>query len=127
MNVRVPTKKVIAQLEKKLTELKNLVTAAEAYAEAIPKWQENVVKELASAKDWHIFNTIFPEWRVENAVEVTFRVPEKLMKLKPKQPDGDQYVAKRAIPEIEQALRILKMTDEETVNASTFKSISKFL
>lgn len=127
MNVRVPTKKVIAQLEKKLTELKKLVAENKAWQAALVEWRENVVKELTSAKDWSITDTTFRDWKSENKVEVTFRIPEKLMKLKPKELNGNAYDAERAIPEIEHALRVLKMTDEETVSASTFKSISKFL
>lgn len=127
MNVSVPTKKVIAQLEKKLTELKNVVAASEAWQVELKKWRENVVKELVSAKDWSITDKTFRDWKGENKVEVTFRIPEKLMKLKPKDVHGNAYDAERAIPDIEQALRVLKMTDDETVSASTFKSLSKFL
>jgi len=39
----------------------------------------------------------------------------------------NQFTYKEIVQDIENALTILKMTDEETVNASTMKQIARYL
>jgi hypothetical protein len=50
----------------------------------------------------------------------------------PKEPERDytqmhQHTYNEVVEDISNALSILKMTDEETVNASTMKQIAKYL
>ena len=41
--------------------------------------------------------------------------------------DLENELARYEVTEIENAIRILKMTDEEFVNASTFKQVAQYL
>lgn len=126
INVKVKTSKVIAALENKLAELK-AVEAANAkvrdeYDAAIAKYDAEVheiVKNL-TPKSVSIWNY----GRTEVTVKYTF-----LDDVLPTPPKSSEliYVNTRAIPEIESAIRLLQMTDDETVNASTFKQVSKYL
>lgn len=126
INVKVKTSKVIAALENKLAELK-AVEAANAkvrdeYDAAIAKYDAEVheiVKNL-TPKSVSVWNY----GRTEVTVKYTF-----LDDVLPTPPKSSEliYVNTRAIPEIESAIRLLQMTDDETVNASTFKQVSKYL
>ena len=64
------------------------------------------------------------------SINVDFDIPAHLIKLKqPKCPDRKywehQYNEDKA--ELENAIRILKMTDEEVVSTSTYNAIARYL
>lgn len=126
INVKVKTAKVITALENKLAELKAAETTneklREEYDAAVAKYDvevHEVVKNLApkSVSTWKYGST---------EVTVKYTILNDVLPPEPQHPDFIR-VNTRAIPDIESAIRLLKMTDEETVNASTFKQISKFL
>lgn len=134
INVKVPTKSVLASLKSKLTELKKQVVenekwskehiaATEAYNEKVEKFRPKV----APAKV-HIHTG----WRWSQdddttEVTLTYNVPRKLLPLQPKEPDYHTNVNDNVIGELESAIRILSMTEEQFVGASTFKAVTKFL
>jgi hypothetical protein len=130
INVKVSTKKVIALLEKRLTELKKGAAKYEKelkeYQAADKAYDEAVAAFVPTGK--HESVHIRHHWANRNEslvdVEVTYKVKKSQLPKRPESPTAMDGI--NSIGDIEQALRILNMTDEEVVNASTFKAVSKF-
>ena len=127
INVKVPTKKVIASLEKKLTDIKAAEVADAQYEKDFAAWKALVVASVDGA--WKVQNSdLRTRWNQNKpTLEVTYEVPKALLAQKPKERGRITVEERKAISEIESAIRILKMTDEDTVSASTFKAVSKYL
>jgi len=69
--------------------------------------------------------------RYNGVINVDFDLPKGAIDL-PEQPEKDfeslnEWQYKEMVDEIENAIRILKMTDEETVSTSTYNSIARYL
>lgn len=128
MNVRVPTNKVIDLLEKKLADSADYRKKLGEFYEATVKWETDVAKALmaASSKVTPIEVSSRESYHGPTVIEIKFNVPEKLLEKRPVRPDG-MYLCERESDQIKNALSILRLTDDETVSASTFKSISKYL
>lgn len=127
VRVKVPVAKVIEALNTRIAENKenekhNLI-AEENYLSAMAKYNANIVKEMKDKvtvsglnyRSWS--NTLTVEYKVADGVAL----PEE-----PKR-ENKNTLSHWALEEIQNALNILKMTDEEFVNASTMKDISKYL
>ena len=134
MSVKVPTAKVIVALEARLTKTQ-ADHATQGAREA--KFQETQKAWEAELKDWAItriskaFNirTNYREW--QKTLNVDFDLTCEPTDL-PQQPTRDwenkaEWEVKQEVQEIQNALNILRMTEEEFVNASTMKSISHYL
>jgi hypothetical protein len=130
MNVKVPTKAVLESLKKKLVELQNQQKtyekhekdherALEKYHEAVKKFRPKGTPQV----------TIGTRWNDKNNVDVRldYKIPASDAPFKPEFPEGVESVSATTLEELGNAIRILSMTEEATVNASTFKSIHKFL
>lgn len=130
INVKVPTKKVIASLEKRLAEMKE----ANKLYEVIQKQYTTNLKEYEAAVNSYVPTgkptevTIHHSWRDVRTTEVTVRYRVKTSDL-PVRPelDSSNVYSVSTIREVENAIRILKMTEEETVSATTFKAVSQYL
>ena len=134
INVKIPTARVIKALEAKLAELEqDYATQTEKEAK-FGKKQEAWKKEIAK---WAIENfskaenlrTNYRQWN--NTLNVDFDIITKEGNF-PAEPEKDfevihQHTYREMKEDITNALTILKMTDEETVNASTMKQIAKYL
>jgi hypothetical protein len=133
INVKIATVKVIKALEDKLEQLKkNKANEKEneaKYKKAQEKYQKEVGKlaldKIAKATD---LNT---HTRWNNDVVINFTLPAGTIEL-PTEPQRDfevvqDYVYREMIEEIENAIRILKMTDEEVVSTSTYNSVARYL
>jgi hypothetical protein len=129
LSVKVATPKVIKALEAKLEAgtkaIANNEKKRKEYEKTEKVWAKEVadlvIKQIAKAEV-----SANENWRGE--VSVNFTIPTGAIKL-PEKPsiDLEQELGRYEVTEIENAIRILKMTDEETVNASTFKSIAQYL
>ena len=127
VRVKVPVAKVIEALNARIAENKeneeHNKIAEENYLSAMAKYNANIVKEMKdkvtvaalSYRSWN--NTLTVEYKVADGVAL----PEE-----PKR-ENKSTLSHWALEEIQNALNILKMTDEEFVNASTMKDISKYL
>lgn len=129
ISVKVATPKVIKALEAKLAEGKSAIANNEKKRKEYEKVEKAYSKEVAEI----VFKNIskaevnaHENWR--NEVNVTITLPNGAIKL-PEKPsiELERELGQYEIQEIENAIRILKMTDEETVNASTFKTIAQYL
>ena len=134
ITVKVATPKVIKALETKLATIKKDYAeqgANEAkYEKAREKWKKEVQDfAIANIKKAENFRTSYRQWN--NTLNVDFDLITKESDF-PKEPERDftvmhQHSYNEIVEDITNALTILKMTDEETVNASTMKQIAKYL
>ena len=134
ITVKVATPKVIKALETKLAQIKKDYAeqgANEAkYEKSREKWRKEVQDfAIANIKKAEILRTNYRSWN--NSLNVDFDLIVKESDF-PKEPERDftimhQHTYNEIVEDITNALTILKMTDEETVNASTMKQIAKYL
>ena len=134
ITVKVATTKVIKALETKLAQIeKDYASQGEneaKYAKAVEKWRKEVGKwAIDNFSKAENLRTNYRNWN--NTLNVDFDIITTEGKF-PAEPEKDFEVihthSYREIKEdISNALTILKMTDEETVNASTMKQIAKYL
>lgn len=134
ITVKVATPKVIKALETKLATVKKEYAeqgANEAkYEKARKAWQKEVVEyAVSNIKKAENFRTNYRSWNSTLNIDFDLTVLEKDL---PTEPVRDfttmhQHTYNEIVEDISNALTILKMTDEETVNASTMKQIARYL
>ncbi len=134
ISVKIATTKVIKALEDALTKLESDYSTQEAN-EAIHEKKYNAYKqELIAYATEHIakaenFRTNYRSWSNTLNIDFDLTVLEKDL---PKCPEKDfvtmsAYEYKEKSEELSNAIRILKMTDEETVNTSTYNAVARYL
>jgi hypothetical protein len=134
ISVKIATPKVIKALETKLVEVNANYASQEANEAKYAKQYEKYKKELtdyaiSNIKKAENFRTNYRSWN--NQLNIDFDLTVKESDL-PKEPEKDfevmsQWQYKEMVDEIENAIRILKMTDEETVNTSTYNAVARYL
>jgi hypothetical protein len=134
ITVKVATPKVIKALETKLETIKKEYASQEAneakYEKAREKWRKEVGEfAIANIKKAENFRTNYRSWNKTLNVDFDLICNEGDF---PVEPTRDftvihQHSYNEMVEDIENALTILKMTDEETVNASTMKQIAQYL
>jgi len=134
ITVKVATTKVIKALENRLAELeKNYATqganeakfqkAQEAWRKEIGKW---AMTKFSKAEN---LRTNYRSWNKTLNVDFDLTVSEGDF---PAEPEKDfevvhQHTYREQKEEMENAIRILKMTDEEVVNTSTYNAVARYL
>lgn len=134
ISVKIATPKVIKALETKLAELNKNYESQEAnetkYQKSYEKYKKEVTKfavdRIAKAEN---LRTNYRSWNNTLNVDFDLTVTESEL---PKQPERDfeqmsLHTYKDMKEEIENAIRILKMTDEEVVNTSTYNAVARYL
>ena len=133
INVKIATAKVIKALEAKLAQLKkdkaNQKENEAKHKKAMDKYNRELGK-LALAQIAKAEN-LSATTRYNNDVYINFTLPAGTITL-PDEPERDFEVIadwnyREMIEEIENAIRILKMTDEEVVSTSTYNTIARYL
>jgi hypothetical protein len=134
ITVKVATAKVIKALETRLAKLEKDYSTQEAneakYQKAREKWQKEIGEwAIANFSKAQNLRTSYRSWN--NTLNVDFDIITKESSF-PKEPEKDfevihQHSYNEMKEDITNALTILKMTDEETVNASTMKQIARYL
>ena len=134
ITVKVATPKVIKALETKLEAIKKEYAeqgANEAkYEKSREKWRKEMQEyAIANIKKAENFRTSYRSWN--NNLNIDFDLVVKESEI-PAEPQREfttmhQHTFNEIVEDITNALTILKMTDEETVNASTMKQIAKYL
>jgi len=133
INVKIATTKVIKALETKLAEIKKDFASQEAneakYKKAHKAWAESVAK-LAVAKIAKADN-FSANMRYDGTINIDFYLPAGTIEMldEPKKDFNtiNDWQYKEQVEEIENAIRILKMTDEEVVSTSTYNAIARYL
>jgi len=134
ISVKIATAKVIKALEEKLTQFKKDYSAQEALEKKYNKEHEAYKKELieyalANAKLATNFRTSYRNYA--KCLNIDFDITVDESKL-PKEPERNYTIIHSSeyadtVNEIENAVRILKMTDEEVVSTSTYNAIARYL
>ena len=134
ISVKIATAKVIQALETKLAQVKADYAKQDEneakYKEAQEAWQKEIgtwaLGQFSKAQN---LRTNYRQW--SNNINVDFDLPTDGTDF-PIEPERSFEVIHRhtyneMVEEIENAVRILKMTDEETVSTSTYNAIARYL
>jgi hypothetical protein len=134
ISVKIATPKVIKALETALAKLELDYTSQEAneakYETTRKAWQKELIDyAVANITKAENFRTNFRSWNNQLNIDFDITVSEKDL---PKEPEKDfttmhkhSYLEQKE--EISNAIRILKMTDEEVVSTSTYQAVSRYL
>ena len=134
ISVKIATPKVIKALEAKLVELNNNYANQETneakYTKAYEKYKKELIAYATSnIKKAENFRTNYRSWN--NTLNIDFDLTVTQAEL-PSEPEREfeqmgrhNYLEQKQ--EIENAIRILKMTDEEVVNTSTYNAVARYL
>ena len=134
ISVKIPTQRVIAGLETSLAKLemdyatqgeneRKHLLAYEAWKKQIGEW---AIANFSKAEN---LRTNYRSWNKNLNVDFDITVSEGQF---PAEPEKDFEVIhthnyKEMKEEITNAIRILKMTDEEVVNTSTYNAVARYL
>ena len=134
ISVKIPTARVITSLEQALNKLELDYTSQEENEAKYNKAYEAWKKEIG---DWAIANfakaenlrTNYRSWNKTLNVDFDVIVSESNL---PAEPEKNYEVIHKHTynemkEEISNAIRILKMTDEEVVNTSTYNAVARYL
>jgi hypothetical protein len=133
ISVKIATTKVIKALENKLAQIKkdkaNQKVNEDKYSKAMEKYNKEIAK-IALANITKA-NDLSAHTRYNGELNVSFSIPKGSLEL-PAEPEKDfetfhDWQYKEMVEEIENAIRILKMTDEEVVSTSTYNAIARYL
>jgi hypothetical protein len=134
ISVKIPTQRVITALETKLAELEANYANQEAneakYELARKAWQKELSDyAVANIKEAENFRTSYRSWNNTLNIDYDLTVSEKDL---PKEPERDfeqihQHTYREQKEEMANAIRILKMTDEDLVNTSTYNAVARYL
>ena len=134
ITVKVATPKVIKALEARLIRLEKEYSSQEEleakYQKAIEKWRKEVSKwAIANFSKAENIRISHRQWN--NLLNIDFDINTKELVF-PTEPQKDfevihQHSYNEMKEEIRNALSILRMTDELTVNTSTINRIAKYL
>jgi hypothetical protein len=135
ITVKVATPKVIKALEARLAKLESDWSSQEAnetkFEKAREKWRKEVQEyAIANIKKATNFRTSYRGYN--NTLNSDYDIIIANEKDMPVEPERNyerlaQHEYRSMKDEITNALNILKMTDEETVNASTMRQIAQYL
>ena len=134
IQVKIATPKIIKALESKLAELNTNFANQEAneakYQKQYEKWQKEIAKwAIAQFGKAENIRTNFRSWN--ETLNVDFDIKTNGSDF-PKEPEKDfevihNHTYREMKEEMENAIRILKMTDEEVVNTSTYNAVARYL
>jgi DNA repair exonuclease SbcCD ATPase subunit len=134
ISVKIATPKVIKALETKLAQLTKDYQAQEAneakYQKAYKAWQKEIGKwAIANFSKAENLRTNYRSWNKTLNVDFDIITEESSF---PVEPEKDyevihQHSYREMKEEMENAIRILKMTDEETVSTSTYQAVARYL
>ena len=134
IQVKIPTAKIITALEAKLAKTKadfskqdeyeaNYKVKKEAWQKALGEW---AIANFSKAQD---LRTNYRQWNKTLNVDFDITTDGKDF---PQEPEKDyeeihRHTYNEMVEEMENAIRILKMTEEEVVNTSTYNAVARYL
>ena len=134
INVKIPTIKVIKALETKLAQIKADYAKQDEneakYQKQMDAWRKQVTKfAVANISKAENLRTNYIPWKSSLNVDFDIPVNEKDFPTEPMRDFESMNVHsyRDTKEEISNAIRILQLTDEETVSTSTYNSIAKYL
>ena len=134
ISVKIATTKVIKALETRLAKLEADYTKQDEneakYQKKVEAWKKEIgewaIGQFSKAEN---LRTNYRQWNRTLNVDFDLVVDEKDFPAEPNK-DYEQlhsHTYREMKDEMENAIRILKMTDEETVSASTYNAIARYL
>ena len=128
ISVKVPKDKVVsalrAKIEFNIKAIADNKVIVEANKADLNAWQESAVRDLAHLLTLEGVN--HRSW--SNQLEVTYSISDKgALPPFPEPRPQERELGRYEVEEVENAIRILEMSDEEFVNASTMKQIASYL
>ena len=132
ISVKIPTAKVIAALETKreqiISDRDSYPAKKREYDEAFEAWKTKVVK-MASKAPIESVSLNERDWRVpaELSVVIHYDMSDADLPPRPVAPVMFGWQQREVLEEIENAIRILKMTEQEEVSTSTYNAVAKYL
>ena len=134
ISVKIATVKVVKALEGALAKLEKDYSAQETnevkYKKAYKAWQKEIGKwAIDNFSKAGEVNVNYRSWNKTLNVDFDITCEESAF---PAQPEKDyEFIHastyRESKKELENAIRILKMTDEETVNTSTYNAVAEYL
>lgn len=134
INVKIATPKIIKALEASLAKLEKDYASQEAleakYQKAYKAWQKEIGKwaitNFAKAEN---LRTNYRAWNKTLNVDFDIVTEESNFPVEPEKDFETVSIHsyRESKKELENAIRILKMTDEETVNTSTYNAVAQYL
>jgi hypothetical protein len=134
ISVKIATPKVIKALEASLAKIEADYASQEAseakYQKAMEKYRKELgafaVKHIAKAEN---LRSSYRSWNNQLNIDFDLTVTKDSL---PTEPERDfvtmnEYEYRNQKEEIANAIRILKMTDEEVVNTSTYNAVARYL
>ena len=135
ISVKIPTQRVITGLETALTKLEADYKSQEAkelkYEKAMEKWRKELQEfAIANIKKAENFRTNYRAYN--NRLNIDYDIIVTKESELPVEPEREhevihQHQYREQKEEITNAIRILKMTDEEVVNTSTYNAVARYL
>ena len=135
ISVKIATPKVIKALEASLAKLEadyaNQATNEAKYQKQFDKYKKELIAyATANIKKAENFRTSFRSWN--GTLNIDYDLTGLSESDLPKEPTKDfvtmhQHTYLEQKEELSNAIRILKMTDEETVNTSTYNAVARYL
>jgi DNA repair exonuclease SbcCD ATPase subunit len=134
ISVKIATPKVIKALEDALAKLEKDYAEKEAneakYQKAYDKYRKEIADyAIANIKKAENLRTNYRSWNNSLNIDFDLTVAEKDL---PSEPQRDfvtmhdhEYRSQKE--EMSNAIRILKMTDEEVVSTSTYQAVARYL
>jgi len=138
LSVKVKTTTLIKALEEALDKREkrwaNQAKETARHKKEVEAFNASILK-LVKAGKGTIHDITENKWATrndKNSTTISFsaeiKLPKSVMPVEPKEIDEmREHTYKMETDDISQALRILKMTDQEYVNASTYKSVAEYL
>ena len=134
INVKIPTVRVIAGLEEALATLETDYATQEAkeaqYEIARKAWRDQLTEyAIAHISKAENLRTNYRSWNNQLNIDFDLTVSEKELPTEPER-DFEQigsHTYRESKKEITNAIRLLKMTDEETVSTSTYQAVAQYL
>lgn len=137
VKVKVKVSVLIAHLEKALAErearFKNQAKEQEKYEKAVEAYNLAVLKLIKAGKGKlsdACHNSYYDRANKKNEVQfsVTVLFPKSLLPKEPERPDTyHEHTFRCESEEIKQAIRVLNLTEDSLVSASTYNSVAKYL
>lgn len=133
INVKVSTKKVIDALQKALDlrkkQLADYDKAKKEYDKAVVDFQDSLSELFRAGKGKVVSVSKANTWREPstNKYEIVIDFPVSIKE--PKEVEGNfhGWQHTQEIEELENAIAVLKMTDEEMVSTNTYAGVAKFI
>ena len=129
INVKVRTEKVLEALNTALTERKQRIAdyeKAEAeYKKAEKEFLNSVAELFRSGKGKTL--SVKKAWREDSKYEITVEFPASVKPPVEPEKDYNDWGLKTEIEELENAIALLRMTDEEFVSTSTYKGVARLI